>query len=188
MFSNTTCRPNITPIKARTPSLLPWSNATLYVVYSRDAGGNDTAGINVEDGAGTEKHVVLAPGSGAVAKTTNATGLSIADWGGSFDNIAGVRITVDTAKTGGLRFHPYPHEKIDPLWIHSGGCDFATLGEKKVVKDSGRDKFSICYGAKTPLNQLVVVDGILEQCTQAKAEQHLLNSEKKFNPSRIKRP
>lgn len=87
---------------------------------------------------------------------------------------------IKTAKTAGLRYYSYKHEDIDPTWLHSGGCDFATLGETKIVVDKGRDKFSIAYGAKTPRNQMVVVDGILEQCTQAQAESHMTASEKKF--------
>ena len=85
---------------------------------------------------------------------------------------------IHTAKTGGLRYYSYPHEKIDPTLLHSGGCDFATLKDKK--PDAGRDMFSICYGAKTPVNQLVVTGGIIEQCTQLQAEEYLKNSHKIF--------
>lgn len=89
-----------------------------------------------------------------------------------------IMMDIQTAKTAGLKYHLYPHENIDPTWIHGGGCDFATLKDKE--PDAGRDMFSICYGAKTPLNQLVITGGILEQCTQAQAEEYLNNSHKTF--------
>ncbi len=46
--------------------------------------------------------------------------------------------------------------------------------------DPGRDLFSICEGAKTPLNQLVITGGVIEQCTQAQAEDYLNNRHKTF--------
>ncbi len=93
-----------------------------------------------------------------------------------------IMMDIKKAKKGGLRFYTYPHEKIDPTWLHSGGVDFATLKDNK--PDKGRDMFSICYGAKTPLNQLVVVGGILEQCTQADAERYMAGSHKTYTPWR----
>jgi hypothetical protein len=89
-----------------------------------------------------------------------------------------IMMDIKTAKTGGLRYYTYPHERIDPTWIHSGGVDFATLRFNQ--KNEGRSMFSICYGAKTPLNQLVVTDGILDHCTQAEAERYMSNSHKRF--------
>jgi hypothetical protein len=89
-----------------------------------------------------------------------------------------IMMDIHTAKTTGLRYYSYPHEHIDPTWLHSGGCDFATVLEAK--PDPGRDFFSISYGAKTPLNQLVVVDVILEQCTQTQAEEYLSGSHKRY--------
>jgi hypothetical protein len=90
-----------------------------------------------------------------------------------------IMMDIHKAKSGGLRYYTYPHEKIDPTWLHSGGCDFATLGVTG-KGDPGRSLFALPYGAKTPLNQLVVVDVVLEQCTQAQAEQYMANSHKKY--------
>jgi hypothetical protein len=78
------------------------------------------------------------------------------------------------AHTNGLRYYTFPHEQIDLVhWALYGGVDFATVITKKLKDDPGRDKFSMAYGAKNGMNQLIVFDGIIEQCTQAQAEQHI---------------
>lgn len=97
---------------------------------------------------------------------------------GKFEFWQMIMMDIHTAKTAGLRYYSYPHERIDPTWLHSGGCDFATLKDQK--PDPGRDLFSICEGAKTPLNQLVITGGVIEQCTQAQAEDYLNNRHKTF--------
>jgi len=97
---------------------------------------------------------------------------------GKFEFWQMIMMDIHTAKTAGLRYYSYPHEQIDPTWLRGGGCDFATLKDKR--PDPGRDMFSIAYGAKTPRNQLVIVDGIIEQCTQAQAEEYLNGSHSKF--------
>jgi hypothetical protein len=99
---------------------------------------------------------------------------------GRFDFWQMIMINLKQAKTGGLKFHLYPHDRIDPAWTASGGCDFATLGEDGKQVDPGRDMFSIAYGARTPYNQLVVTDGIIEQCTQLQAEEHMKGSHSRF--------
>ncbi len=88
-----------------------------------------------------------------------------------------IMMDIKTAKTAGLRYYLYPHDRIDPTWLHSGGVDFATL--KDARPDAGRNKFAKVEGAKTPLNQLVVTDVIVEQCTQSQAEEYMANSHKR---------
>jgi hypothetical protein len=83
-------------------------------------------------------------------------------------------LDLKSAKTNGLRYYTFPHEQIDMAhWGLYGGVDFATVLNKKATDDPGRDKFSMAYGAKNPLNKLVVFDGVIEQCTQAQAEVHM---------------
>lgn len=74
----------------------------------------------------------------------------------------------------GLKYYTYPHEQIDlNNWALYGGVDFATVIQKTANEQPGRDRFSMAYGAKTPTNKLIVFDGIIEQCTQAQAEDHM---------------
>jgi hypothetical protein len=82
-------------------------------------------------------------------------------------------LDLKAAKVHGLRYFTFPHQNIDPRWPAGGGCDLATVIKKKLVDDPGRDYFSLAYGLKDPLNRLIVMDGIFEQCTQAQAEEHL---------------
>lgn len=84
------------------------------------------------------------------------------------------KLDLKAANIAGLKYYTYPHEKIDlERWETGGGADLATVIEKGLRDDPGRDKFSHAYGVKTPLGQLVVFDGVIEQCTQAQAEDHL---------------
>jgi hypothetical protein len=77
-------------------------------------------------------------------------------------------LDIETAKGGRLKYITYPHENIDPQWQHGAGVDWAILSDDR--PDPGRDMFGMAIGCKTPLNQLVVADVVLEQLTQAKAE------------------
>jgi len=78
------------------------------------------------------------------------------------------------AKKAGLKYYMFPHEQIDTAkWPMYGGADLAFVMRSSGRHDPGRDFFSHSYGAKTPMGKLVVVDGVIEQCTQAQAEDHL---------------
>lgn len=82
-----------------------------------------------------------------------------------------IMLDLSASKASGLKYYTYPHESIDPHWVKGGGVDFATVMDNK--PNPGRDKFSLCEGTKTPLNQVVVFDGVIEQCTQAQAEEYM---------------
>ena len=82
-------------------------------------------------------------------------------------------LDIDMAKGGGLKYYTYPHENINPAWQSGAGVDWATLGLSS-RPNPGRDFFGMAIGCKTPLNQLVVKDVILEQVSQADAERHIV--------------
>ena len=85
------------------------------------------------------------------------------------------------AKKDGLTYYLYPHEQIDMQnWPMYGGADLANVMEKGLRDQPGRDMFSHAWGAKTPMNKLVIVGGVLEQCTQAQAEAHLKKPQQLF--------
>lgn len=73
------------------------------------------------------------------------------------------------------KYYSYPHENINPSWLRAAGVDYASvyMPTKHVI--GGRSHFALCIGTKTPLNQIVVVDGIVEQCTQADGESYVLS-------------
>lgn len=90
-----------------------------------------------------------------------------------------IMMDIKTANTKGLRYYSYPARDIDPAWAHGAGVDWAQLAEDK--PNPGRDMFGMVIGAKTPKGQLVVDDVILEQCTQAKAESHIVSAGKRYS-------
>jgi hypothetical protein len=177
---------------------VPWADDDALAVMA------DSGQYGFETLPAMEKSVAGAPGAVYIDGRNRVTGVIYTDIVGwwiledpdrfGIDNIISERslgrfefwqmimMDIKTARVGGLKYHTYRHENIDPTWIHSGGVDFATLGEANAVAkpDPGRDMFSIAYGAKTPFNQLVITDGIIEQCTQAQAEEHMKNSHSKF--------
>ena len=88
-----------------------------------------------------------------------------------------IMLDIHIANTKGLRYYSYPHQDIDPSWQHGAGVDWAQLAEDK--PNPGRDMFGMIIGGKTPRGQLVVDDVVLEQCTQAKAENHIVSAGKR---------
>lgn len=90
------------------------------------------------------------------------------------------RMDLEAAKCDGLKYYSFPHEQIDLKWPMYGGADLAFVVKDSAKEDPGRDKFSHAYGAKHPLGKIVVVDGTLEQCTQAVAEMHLQKAQDMF--------
>ena len=79
-----------------------------------------------------------------------------------------------SGRQGGLKFYTYPADRIEvDRWELGAGVDFATVLESTRSEQTGRDKFSMAWGAKDPLGRIIVFDGILEQCTQAQAEDHM---------------
>lgn len=90
------------------------------------------------------------------------------------------RMDLEAAKGEGLRYHSFPHEMIDLHWPMYGGADLAFTVKESVKVDPGRDKFSHAYGARHPLGKIVVVDGVIEQCTQGQAEVHLRKAQDMF--------
>ena len=64
----------------------------------------------------------------------------------------------------------YPNTELKATWPVVGGVDYAgSMDEWKNKKGMG-DYFALAYVAKLPGGGAVVVDGVLERCTQADAE------------------
>jgi hypothetical protein len=77
-------------------------------------------------------------------------------------------------------YYTYPHEVIDLRWPTAGGVDFASIRMPTRQKEGGRSHFAMAYIAKTPMNKIVVFDGILEQCTTAQSEQYVLSAQDRY--------
>lgn len=81
---------------------------------------------------------------------------------------------------GTLLFFPYLSDSIDPKWIVHGGCDPGSTEKDSVKKMRKQSHFALAYVAEIPAGGAVVVDGVLEQCSQLEGERHILRSQSLF--------
>lgn len=70
-----------------------------------------------------------------------------------------------------FRYQTFPHANIRFTWPIMAGVDYAGTRENLTQKKTGeRDYFAIAYVAKLPGGGAVVIDGVLDKCSQAEAE------------------
>lgn len=69
-----------------------------------------------------------------------------------------------------FKWMDYPADQVKPTWAMTGGCDYASVSDGWQKKSDSRDYFALAYVARLPEGGCVVVDGVLEKCTQAEAE------------------
>jgi len=84
------------------------------------------------------------------------------------------------SKEGGTKYYLYPHERTQYNWVVIGGADYAGTANPYRNIEGKNDYFALCYLAKLPGGGAVVLDGILERCTQAEAEYHILKAQNIF--------
>jgi len=89
-----------------------------------------------------------------------------------------IMLDLATASTGKLIYHEMPARDIDPAWPHLGGCDPTTFSES--IADKKSSHFALGYGAKRPTGGLVIVDGVVEQCTMLQAENYIFSAQNRF--------
>ena len=79
-------------------------------------------------------------------------------------------LDLSAAQDNRFKYIDYPAHLIDARWPIVAGVDYAgTMSEAK-NKLGKNDYFAIAYVAKNPIGGAVVVDGVLEHCTQSEAE------------------
>ena len=88
-----------------------------------------------------------------------------------------IMLDLATASTGKLIYHSFPHEQIESKWVMYGGCDPTTFDDAVDKKSS---HFALAYIAKRPTGGAVIVDGVLDQCSQLQAENYILSAQNKF--------
>jgi hypothetical protein len=89
-----------------------------------------------------------------------------------------IMLDLATASTGRLIYHQFPHEQIEETWPVLGGCDPTSFDP--TVADKKASHFALGYGAKRPTGGLVIVDGVVEQCTMLQAENYILSAQTRF--------
>ena len=88
-----------------------------------------------------------------------------------------IMLDLAVAETAKLRYYGYPHGDIKLDWPMVGGADPTNTFNSENDKTS---YFALAFVAKIPAGGAVVVDGILERCSQLQAENYILASQGKF--------
>jgi hypothetical protein len=90
-----------------------------------------------------------------------------------------IMLDLATASTGKLIYHQFPADQIDLTWPVLGGADPTSFDQTLVDKKSS--SFALGVAAKRPVGGLIVIDGVLEQCTMLQAENYILSFQSRFS-------
>jgi len=77
----------------------------------------------------------------------------------------------------GFKYYDYPAASTRYDWEVIGGVDYAGVGNIYRNLEEKNDYFALCYLAKLPDGGAVVIDGVLERCTQAEAEAYVIRGQ-----------
>jgi hypothetical protein len=89
-----------------------------------------------------------------------------------------IQLDLATASTGRLRYYEYPKEEIRNDLYTIGGCDPTTFEETPT--GNRNSYFALAFVCKLPTGGAVIMDGVLEQCSQLQAENHILAAQSRF--------
>jgi hypothetical protein len=79
------------------------------------------------------------------------------------------------------------NDKVNSSWPVVAGIDYAGVRENLFRKDTGeRDYFAIAYVAKLPGGGAVVMNGVLEKCSQAEAEGYVMRGQNMYPMVRVR--
>lgn len=87
---------------------------------------------------------------------------------------------LDAAKAGSLRFYSFSRDAIDYDWVMVGGADPTNVIRDATTEAAKGSYFALAFVAKLPQGGAVVVDGILEQCSQIEAENHIAIAQTRY--------
>ena len=79
-----------------------------------------------------------------------------------------------------FKYQLYPSSEIRPGWPMVGGVDYAGTMDEYTNKAGRNDYFAMAYTAKLPGSGAVVVDGIIDRCTQATGEGYVVRAQAMF--------
>lgn len=83
-----------------------------------------------------------------------------------------IMLDLTVASTGRLMYYEYPKDDIRYDLYTVGGADPTTF--EKATEGNRNSHFALAYLSKLPTGGAVVVDGVLEQCSQLQAENYIL--------------
>lgn len=80
-----------------------------------------------------------------------------------------------------FKYQKFPSINVKFNWPVVAGVDYAGVRENLYKKDTGkRNYFAIAYIAKLPGGGAVVIDGVLEKCSQAEAEGYVMRGQNMY--------
>jgi predicted phage terminase large subunit-like protein len=80
-----------------------------------------------------------------------------------------------------FKYMTFPAANVDYSWPIVAGVDYAGVRDNLFRKDTGeRSYFAIAYIAKLPGGGAVVIDGVLEKCSQAQAETYVMRGQSMY--------
>lgn len=84
------------------------------------------------------------------------------------------------AKNRVLKYTKYPSSEVRYNWPMVGGTDYASNRDAMKNASGQGDYFAIAYVAKLPGGGAIVVDGVVDRCTQAQGESYMLRAQEIF--------
>jgi hypothetical protein len=133
-------------------------------------------------------HYIAATGEFLEIKTPVIDGNGVYTWAKRFSeadattqmNLAGsieyarmFMLDLSKRKNRMFKYQLYPNIQIKADWPMVGGVDYAGTGDEYKNKSGVRDYFALAYVAKLPGGGAVVVDGVLDRCTQGESEAYV---------------
>ena len=89
-----------------------------------------------------------------------------------------IMLDLAASSTGRLNYYEYPAKDI-PMDLYTiGGVDPTTFEEDNAGNRNSH--FALAYVSKLPSGGAIIVDGVLERCSQNQAENHILVAQGKF--------
>jgi predicted phage terminase large subunit-like protein len=90
-------------------------------------------------------------------------------------------LDLTASKNKTFKYTSFPNSNVRMTWPIVAGVDYAGTRSNLTQKKTGdRDYFAIAYVAKLPGGGAVVVDGVLEKCSQAEAESYVMRGQNMY--------
>jgi len=90
-------------------------------------------------------------------------------------------LDLTASKNKFFKFQTFPSSNVRFNWPLVAGVDYAGTMDNLLKRKTGdRDNFAIAYVAKLPGGGAVVVDGVLEKCSQAEAEGYVIRGQEMY--------
>lgn len=91
-----------------------------------------------------------------------------------------IMMDIKTGKTGGLKYYPYPKDRIEKHWPTLAGVDPSFTLQDRQEHISKNSSFAMAVGSKIPGGNAVLRGGVLEQCNLNRAATHIMSAQSDY--------